>query len=80
MTLNHSSGDDHHVTSQGKTRQYSWGIIIAMGLFGTLKNNIMKRNSYFLATIFAAAFAGEILVDGAVNAAWNFMNRGVHHI
>lgn len=38
---------------------------------------IMRRNSYFIATIVAGALIGEIMVDSGVNAFWEWKNRGV---
>lgn len=48
-----------------------------MGLLRNVGRAIMRRNSYFLAAVFATAFAGEIIVDSGVNALWEWSNRGV---
>lgn len=38
---------------------------------------IMRRNSLYLATIVASAFALEIVLDDGVQALWEWNNRGV---
>lgn len=48
-----------------------------MGIGQTFGKLILSKNSYFLATVFAGAFFGEILIDGGVNALWEWHNQGV---
>ena len=50
-----------------------------MSILRNLGQEIMKKNSYFLATVFAAAFATEIIIDSGVNALWEWNNRGVQY-
>lgn len=37
----------------------------------------MRKNSYFLAAVFATAFVGEYVIDSGVDTAWRWKNRGV---
>lgn len=48
-----------------------------MGMLSRVGRTIMKKNSYFLATIFAGAFVTELIVDAGVNKLWEWNNRGV---
>ena len=48
-----------------------------MGLLHSVGQAVMRRNSYYLAAILAGAFVTEIVVDGGVNAFWDWHNRGV---
>ena len=48
-----------------------------MGLLGQVRAAVMRRNSYFLAVIVGGAFVGELALDTAVNAAWEWNNYGV---
>lgn len=38
---------------------------------------LMRKNSYFLATVFAGAFLGELVVDNGIDALWEWNNKGV---
>lgn len=44
----------------------------------TLQSAVMRRNSLFMATIFATAFVVEIAYDQTVEFFWRWHNRGVH--
>jgi hypothetical protein len=48
-----------------------------MSVFAKVKDAVMRRNSYYIATIFAGAFVAEIFVDSGINALWDWNNRGV---
>lgn len=48
-----------------------------MGVLTKVRQAIMRRNSYYIATIIAGAFVAEIAVDTGVNALWEHKNRGV---
>ena len=50
-----------------------------MSMFAALKQSARRHNSYYWATIVAAAFATEIIVDKGVDAFWDWNNRGVCH-
>ncbi|KAF2227717.1 putative ubiquinol-cytochrome C reductase complex, subunit X [Elsinoe ampelina] len=45
-------------------------------VFGTLYNTLIKRNTIFLGTVFASAFALEIVFDTTSNKIWDAVNRG----
>lgn len=49
----------------------------SMGLLQSFGQTIMRRNSYFLATVLVGAFFTEIAVDSGVEALWEWNNRGV---
>ncbi|OTA36062.1 hypothetical protein BTJ68_03565 [Hortaea werneckii EXF-2000] len=47
-----------------------------MGLLSSLYGSIVKRNTTFLATIFAGAFATEIAFETGANSIWDSINKG----
>ncbi|KAI0796473.1 ubiquinol-cytochrome C reductase UQCRX/QCR9-like protein [Abortiporus biennis] len=47
-----------------------------MGVFNTFYNTIAKRNSIFVPTIFATAFAFSISFDVGVTSFWDRWNQG----
>lgn len=48
-----------------------------MSAFSAFKQQLGRRNSYYLATIVASAFALELIVDKGVNSFWEWNNKGV---
>jgi ubiquinol-cytochrome c reductase subunit 9 len=49
----------------------------ASGLTATIYNTFFKKNSVFVATIFAGALAFEVGFDTASNKIWDNLNKGV---
>ncbi len=39
-------------------------------------NTVFKRNSVFVTTVFASAFAFEMMFDSTSSAIWDRLNRG----
>ncbi len=50
------------------------------GIFKTIRHTWMRKNSFFIASIFAGAIVTEILVDAGIDAFWQFRNRGVNFL
>lgn len=48
-----------------------------MVLGRTFYNTIVKKNSVFVATIFASAFAFEVAFDTTTTKVWDNLNKGV---
>lgn len=48
-----------------------------MALFASLRQTWLRRNTVFLATVFGAALATELIVDVGIDRFWEFHNRGV---
>ncbi|KAK6429702.1 Cytochrome b-c1 complex subunit 9, mitochondrial [Oleoguttula sp. CCFEE 5521] len=46
------------------------------GVLSGVYNTLIRSNGVFLSTIFAGAFATEILFDTGSNAIWNRINKG----
>ncbi|KAI5363683.1 Putative cytochrome b-c1 complex subunit 9 [Septoria linicola] len=46
------------------------------GILSTVYNSIVKRNTIFLTTIFAGAFATNIAFDVTANKIWDQVNKG----
>jgi len=47
-----------------------------MALSKTIYNTLMKRNYIFVGTIFASAFAFEIIFDKTTDKIWDNLNKG----
>lgn len=45
-------------------------------LFSKLRHTWLRRNTFFLASVFATALVTEIVVDGGVERFWEWNNRG----
>ena len=45
-------------------------------LFSSLRQSWLRRNTFFLATVFGTALVTEIAVDGGVERFWEWKNRG----
>jgi ubiquinol-cytochrome c reductase subunit 9 len=48
-----------------------------MSLANTFYNTLVKKNSVFVATIFASAFAFEVAFDTTSTKVWDNLNKGV---
>lgn len=48
-----------------------------MALFASVRQTWLRRNTVFLATVFGAALATELIVDVGIDRFWEFHNRGV---
>jgi ubiquinol-cytochrome c reductase subunit 9 len=47
-----------------------------MSVFQSLRQTWLRRNTFFLATVFSTALISEILIDGGVEKFWEWKNRG----
>ncbi|KAI8577418.1 hypothetical protein K450DRAFT_252332 [Umbelopsis ramanniana AG] len=47
-----------------------------MSLANTFYNTLVKKNSVFVATIFASAFAFEVAFDTTSTRVWDSLNKG----
>ena len=45
-------------------------------IFSSLRQTWLRRNTFFLATVFSTALVSEILIDGGVEKFWQWNNRG----
>ena len=45
----------------------------------TLYNMIFRNTATLTAFVIGGAFVGEMVVDSAINSAWNVSNRGVRY-
>ena len=45
-------------------------------LISSLRQTWLRRNTFFLASVFGAALVTEIVVDGGVDRFWEWKNRG----
>lgn len=48
-----------------------------MALWPALKQTWLRRNTVFLASVFAFAFGAELIVDYGIDRFWEINNRGV---
>ncbi|KAK5168842.1 qcr9 subunit 9 of the ubiquinol cytochrome-c reductase complex [Saxophila tyrrhenica] len=46
------------------------------GVLGGIYNSIVKRNAVFLTTIFAGAFATNIIFNIGADSVWDQINKG----
>lgn len=51
--------------------------VAASGLTSTIYNTFFKKNSVFIASIFAGAIAFEVAFDTGSNTIWDRINKGV---
>lgn len=49
---------------------------MASSVFSSIRQSWLKRNTLFLASVFAGALVAEIVVDGGVGRFWEWNNRG----
>lgn len=47
-----------------------------MSFVQSIRQTWLRRNTFFLATVFSTALVSEILIDGGVEKFWEWKNRG----
>lgn len=45
-------------------------------LLQSMRQTWLRRNTFFLATVFSTALVSEIVIDGGVEKFWEWKNRG----
>ena len=45
-------------------------------IFQSFRQTWLRRNTFFLATVFSTALISEILIDSGVEQFWEWKNRG----
>ena len=69
----------HNTTTMIKTGRNSnkfYSTATKNTLFSSIRQTWLRRNTFFLATVFGAALVGEIVIDGGVDRFWEWNNRG----